>query len=564
MIRKLLIRLSTLFIILIVFQDVNAEGTKQLRPDSTVNGSVQILARIGSGKDFATYGGPEDYRLNVRVCQVGEVVCLGFQKRTNQKFRVFDPNGVLVVNETSLNFPANNSPGRIMSYRQAAAGPNIVNPIGYTPITFTAATTGDYYIEFFKPAADRQDFQDFDLLDITVLRNNVVQIGRLWSKSWLINVKSGSNRFLGEMYVYSNDQIVTKLAFNGIRPYEFNISCNSTGTGKSGNTDEDRKSVYGHSTYPEYKIFLNDPDINCFPNGEYGSITGSPTITGCGNSTCINVNITKPGSITILLDLDGVAGFQEGGRDRMLTKNATAAGIQCVPWDGLDGLGDQVKNKSNISVTVDFINGITHLPLYDAEDNPSGFKVTLVRPTPPSGVVNPAIFWDDSNILYGSALDGAINLTGCTNATGCHRWTGRGVNANMGGATTPSETINSWWYAAKVSRSTGYTYTFFTVDANKLVSGKGTANNDSHCGDGSPYQLNATASGTGSIKWTTTGTGTFTSNTDTSARYTPSVGDIAAGSVKLKIETTAGGPCPADYDSITLSFVKPVVLNEGA
>lgn len=572
MVRSILIKISTLFILLI-FQNIQAEGTKQLRPDSASKGSVQILARVKSGKDFATYGGPEDFRLNVTVCQANEVVCLGFQRRSNTKFRVFDPNGNLVVNETSIDFPyVSTTPGLINTYRQAVLGPNLVNPLGYNPIKFTATVTGDYYIEFLRPETSRNDFQDLDYIDITVLRNNVVQLGRLWSKSWLINTKDEKINnvnyqypFRGKLFVYSTDQIVTRLDFNGVRPFEFNISCNSTGTGKTGFTDEDQKSVYGYSSYPEYKIFLNNPDIACFPDGSYGQINGTPTVTGCGTSSCINVDVTKPGTITVLLNLDGVDGFQDGGKDLKLTKKVTAPGMQCVPWDGKDGLGNMVANKTALNVTADFINGITHLPLYDAEDQPNGFIVTLVRPNPPSGVVNPPIFWDDSKIVYGTAIDGSTNLiNGCTNASGCHRWSGRGNNAIMGGASTPSETINSWWYAAKDSKSTGYTYTFLTVDANKTKAGKGASNNDTHCGDGSAYQLQATSTGTQSIKWTTSGTGTFTNDTDSSGKYTPSAADIAAGSVKLKVVTTAGGICPADADSILLSFVKPVVLNPGA
>lgn len=568
MVRSILIKISTLFILLI-FQNVQAEGTKQLRPtDSTNYGSVQILARVKSGKDFAIYNGPADYRLNVTVCQANEVVCLGFQRRSNTKFRVFDPNGNLVVNETSIDFPyVYNTPGLINSYKQAVVGPNLVDPTGYVPIKFTATVTGDYYIEFFRPEANRSDFQDLDYIDITVLRNNVVQLGRLWSKSWLVNTKDNATRhpFEGQMYIYSNDQIVTKLDFNGIMPFEFNISCNSTGTGKSGLTDEDQKSVYGYSSYPEYKIFLNNPDIACFPDGSYGQINGNPSVSGCGTNSCINVDVTKPGTITVLLDLDGVSGFQDGGKDLKLTKKVAAPGVQCVPWDGKDGLGNVVANKSALNVTADFINGITHLPLYDAEDHPNGFIVTLVRPAPPSGVVNPPIFWDDSKIGYGASVDGSQSLTtGCTSATGCHKWTGRGSNTIMGGATTQSETINTWWYAAKDSKSTGYTYTLLTVDANKNKAGKGASNNDTHCGDGTAYQLQASSSGTTSIKWTTSGTGTFTSDTDSSGKYTPSTADITAGSVKLKVVTTAGGVCPADADSIILSFVKPITLNQGA
>ncbi len=100
------------------------------------------------------------------------------------------------------------------------------------------------------------------------------------------------------------------------------------------------------------------------------------------------------------------------------------------------------------------------------------------------------------------------------------------------------------------------------IDANKSTVGKGAANDDTHCGDGSAYQLKAHVVNASSVKWKTFGTGTFSNINDSSATYTPSAADLTAGSVKLKVETINVHPKIA-YDSMVITFVKPVTLNQG-
>ncbi len=534
-----------------------AEGTKQLRPTATDSTSIQILKGTDSGSDFATYNGPVDYRLNIRVCEVGEVICLGFQKKTKHAFRLIDPTGDSVITTTSLNYASTVDNGYILNYAQAVAGPNIVNAAGYKPILYTATKTGDYHLEFKVTDVLTNPERYIGLFDVTVLRNNVVQDGRLWSKSWLINVQSSSNTINAKMFVYTSDQIVSRLEFNGAKPFEFNISCNSTGVKKTGITDDDRKSVYNNFTYPEFPIFLNDPDIKCFPTGVFGDIVGTPTFSGCGAGSCIYVQVNKAGNIQVLMDLDGVAGFQANGADIILSKTVTAAGLHCVPWDGKDGNGNVVAYNQVLNMKISFLSGLTHLPLYDVEQNPNGFKVFYVRPASPSAQTQIPLFWDDSDITASAGIDTKVNIaTGCVDAAGCHKWTGRGANGN-------EETINTWWAAETKSVGITYNYINVDIDANKLKPGKGASNDDTYCGDGSAYQLNAKVVKATGVKWTSSGTGTFSLDSDTNASYTPSVADINAGSVKLKIASTGNGNCPTVYDSLLLTFTKALVLNQG-
>ena len=107
-------------------------------------------------------------------------------------------------------------------------------------------------------------------------------------------------------------------------------------------------------------------------------------------------------------------------------------------WDGKDGNGVDVTNGTTFLVTTSYLNGLTHLPLYDSEYNLDynpqwqGYTVTLIRPTG----TQPALYWDDGYCGGGS------NFTGCTTPAGCHAW-----GYNVGN----EKTINTWWYAVSTS-----------------------------------------------------------------------------------------------------------------
>ena len=68
--------------------------------------------------------------------------------------------------------------------------------------------------------------------------------------------------------------------------------------------------------------------------------------------------------------------------------------MNCFIWDGLDGLGGTVDTNLSLDVEAGLISGITHLPLYDAENNIGGTTVDLVRPTN----ATLSVFYDDSNL----------------------------------------------------------------------------------------------------------------------------------------------------------------------
>ncbi len=423
----------------------DGEGTKSIMPNGNYYGRLNFEP---SFTNFAMYGCLATERLNIHIANVGEKIYYGFGKvfdanqlqMTDMVYRIKDPNGNIVVAQSAI--PTSGT-GFISSYTQAINGPNNINTAGYAPLSYTATTTGDFYIEFYYnyngSIGDRRELQYFDITVEDVTGSTPIAIdGRVWSQEWQFTVTASPQPnpynypFYGEMYIYSDDSIVTSVDFNGLKPYVFAMSANSTGTANTGNIIQDRKSKAGRHTYPQYKIFLNDPDSIVYPSGILGGFTAPLSFSGCPGNHCINVSTSKSGAIQLLIDLNGIPGYQIGTADILIVQNVSA-GLSCIPWNGIDGLGNPVAAGSVIKFKTTFVGGLTHLPIYDAEYNPNGYKIHLVRPS--NSTTTFSLYWDDSNFPGASSPPSS----GCNNPNGCHVFT------NMFG---DQRTINTWWYAS--------------------------------------------------------------------------------------------------------------------
>ncbi len=491
---------------------LKAEGTKEIMPYDTCLSRINLEPNF---TNFAMYGCTPDERLNIRIANIGEKIYYGFGNifDANQiltydvYYRIKDPNGNIVVSQAAV--PTSGT-GFISSYNKAVTGPNTVSSGGYTPLSYTSTMTGDYYLEFYYYYSNSSgyDRREIEYIDITVTDTSNQRInGRIWSKEWQFTVTASPSPnpydypFYGELYIYSDDSIVTSVDFNGIKPYVFAVSANPTGCTNTGNIIQDRKSRAGKHTYPQYKIFLNDPDTTEFPSGIMGGFSSPTTFHGCPGNYCIDVSVNKTGAIQLLIDLNGIAGYQIGTEDIMMVQNLNS-GTTCIPWNGLDGLGNAVAEGTQIKLVLTYVSGLTHMPIYDAESNPNGYKIGLVRPQSTNTTFN--LFWDDSNFPSYTTPPS----TGCVNPNGCHTF------YNMFG---DGRTINTWWYAA-TNIIDSLEITFSNMELDSLISTNASCPNinDGNIGvfvhgGGIPYSysLNGNPTQTSSF-FSNIGTGNYT------------------------------------------------------
>ncbi|MFN6945439.1 MAG: gliding motility-associated C-terminal domain-containing protein, partial [Cytophagaceae bacterium] len=561
---------------------LRAEGTRELRPTQADHGYMQIHDVVaGVARPFMSYDAPEESRLNIRICNVGERIYMGFRTMDNNVaifFRVKDPNGNLVTlpgmvevvgvpNTYEVPRPVNsdnNTRGFIGNYNRAVEGPRQIvgGGDGYLAIEYISTMVGDYSIEFNpnNPVTLVQAKRLFREFDITVASPaNEPILGRLWSMNWDITLNAQNNRFNATFFIYAKDSIITSVNFNGMRPWGFTISANSTGLFDSGDREADRISRIGNFSRPEYMLFLNEPDPGCFPNGEFGTLTEPTTITGCDpNNRCINIYADKVGDVEILLDLNGIEGFQPDTRDRVIL-GSVVPGHNCITWDSQDGFGDYLPPGNNVQLEVNYYNGLTHLPLYDVEFHEGGYVVQLVRP---NAGVQPLLFWDDRPITAGYEIDGLFNLTGCdSEATGgCHRFGNRGHNnCNP----TCPETINTWWYANVVRDVAEYDIPDIYVNAN-TNNPPGTRHDTTVCANTPPIQLNGGVTGGLTSTGVWSGAGTFVGgNTLLNAQYIPTAGEIAAGTTYVVLTSTENQECPEQRDTMWINITPLPALDAG-
>lgn len=441
-----------------------AEGIEEIRPFSAAKGELNPW---DWGGEFASYNAPTDRQLRVHVANHSvEQIYLGFNSLYNGTtyMRIKNPLGAVVYGPVELKkFGANR--GWIPSYSSAVAGPNKVNPAGYIPFIFNPTMNGDYIIELNPDDPNTKVVRNvrYDLFDITVVDTvaNVEKKGRLWAKLWALTTAAPTFQFWANYYVLREDSVRYKVDYNGIFPHGFGIVSNSRGITNTSNPEYDRQSrafvfTQGNVIYqPEHKLFLNPPDtlIYPYPTGSPSAnapVVASDFITGCiSTGYCINVQANKQGYLRVILDFDSVQGYTPGGPDRVLTHIATT-GLNCVPWDGYDGLGDTAETGL-INISFEYRPSVIHIPIWDAENHPNGYKFYHMTK---GNVENQVpIYWDDRPIGLDFDLDGCLSPF----ADSCRAWSNGNGNERF---------MNSWTsYQTQYDTLFNFTFQFCPPDA---------------------------------------------------------------------------------------------------
>ena len=422
-----------------------AEGTKQFRPASTDVGNLQIN---DMGRPFALESNNDPlHRLYFHISNTSENVYFGFQHigTGTATYRIKDPDGNIVLSRTAVPTSGN---GYINTYDEAIAGPKIsgIPSGGYDPILFEPSSTGDFYIEFTTSLSAPTAYH-FDLFDLTVTdASNTPINGRLWAYAWDLNTRSSNGRYNGNLFIYTDDGYVSEINMNGIQPYGFVVSCNNSGPSDlaEGN-NENRKSVEGNSTRPQYKIFLNNPDPNIYLDGDIPTTIDNLSVIGTpkyGEAIDFTLEMSIGGTVQIVLDIDGTPGYQSGTEDVVIVQQIVA-GKDTIHWDGKDGFGNYVEGGATVLVLSSFATGVTHLPLYDPETHQNGYLVERTRPF--TGTCN--LYWDDSNFSGGTVnIDGSL-----TN--------GHSFGTNFGN----NRTMNTWWNGYELDILNNFEFTIEIV-----------------------------------------------------------------------------------------------------
>ncbi|MBS1743892.1 MAG: tandem-95 repeat protein [Bacteroidetes bacterium] len=411
-----------------------AEGTKEVSPTST-----QIASLYYSPTNYGSYFNcPVDNRINFVISDhTTENLYFGFRWVTrgsttlvnNMYYRILNAAGVVVAGPTLC--PTAGA-GLITTYNRAVAGPNIAGstPAGYTPIFFDPAANDTYYIELYRSnnggvsqnvtTSAIAPFFDFTVATTTGVR----YAGRVFAKKWGFVAGNPADDYAGattddvspSFYTYTADSTVANVVFDRFNPLAFNVAFNSYGVDPA-QTDFEigRRSVYSANNpnlSGSFNTFLNVPDNVVFPTSATPTPpTGTGNMYGCPGFYYIPYTTYAPGDIKVLLDLNGVPGYQVNTADLYLYAYNVPVGINTITWNGFDGLGNQVATNASINIRLTTLRGRVNMPLYDPEYNLYGFTLNTVLPAP---VLNLKMFWDDS--FLGVITGQGSNLNNSTGA----------------------------------------------------------------------------------------------------------------------------------------------------
>ncbi|WP_378188314.1 gliding motility-associated C-terminal domain-containing protein [Aquimarina sp. W85] len=501
--------LFLLFILFISAHTSYADGTKQVMPDPN-NGVAILINDNGLGGPFLN--APAYQRIYFRIDDFSnEQFYFGFQPRERggiglsaiTYYVIKDPSGNIVSGPTLVDSSSN---GFINDYDEAIAGPNIggATPGGYNPEIFDPSgvgVNGDYYIEIYKSedggvtrSLTGNDlmltFFDFTISDTL---NNQID-GRVFCQKWSFITYdpatfTGSINFdfKGSFHAYTDDGAIIKVEFQpGFRPFGYQLAMNKYGVVNDDDAVNDflttRRSItYGTDPQPTlaggYPVFITAPDQNVF----VPTTTTAPSLIGgvygCPGQYYVPFYLNEAGDVSILLNFNGVSGYQSGTEDVVLEAYELTQGNHVISWNGIDGLGNPVAGDTSTEVTLTNYRGRTNLPMNDAELNNNGLSISGVAPL----VGNLEIRWDDSGITtFGAICDNEVvnqsnNLTtGGINRSGLldgilgpsHAWNGSNPNTTVPATAGISEgdntenlcddygntrVINSWFYGDQAS-----------------------------------------------------------------------------------------------------------------
>ena len=413
---------------------IDAEGTRQVMPSAT-NGTGLIVSTTASfplGNVGSYLGAPNDDRIKIYIKDFStEVLYYGFNWETlspatpintysDVYMNIYDPTGALV---TTVHLPGAAAAGFISSYTSAIAGPKIAGiPLGgYNPLSFTPTMNGDYYVSFYRSSDGGVthiaggESMLAKWFDLTVAASGRPVTGRVHCNEWALSVYNPAKSDVQDpqsptnaaFFGYTPDSVTVKVSFpsTGFMPLSYIVAFNSFGVINGGNWLVDRNSINLPNLVAPYltggfDVFLNAPDASVYPACVIPNppVLLAPVISGCPPGP-YNIRFEAPqaGDYYMLLDLNGVPGFQNNTADRFIELVNQSPGVISYLWDGKDGLGNVVPANTTFPIIFSYRKGRINIPFYDVELNVQGFRVDGVSP---AGAVTPnaTLYWNDTQL----------------------------------------------------------------------------------------------------------------------------------------------------------------------
>jgi gliding motility-associated-like protein len=276
------------------------------------------------------------------------------------------------------------------------------------------------------------------------------------------------------------------------------------------------------------------------------------TVTGTGGCTALAmVTITQPDPLNaVLISQSNIS--CKGGANGSIVVGATG------------GAAPYVFTSTGGTVSGNTISGLAASPtpytltVTDANHCTANLNITI---TEPANALSAAITSSSNVICYGSATGSATVTASNGTAPFTYLWSNGSTDQTAAG-------LIAGTYSVTVTDKNGCSVTLSNAVMITQPAGTVTVNagpDMTICSSSAMVSLTGTsASNALSYLWTTSGTGTFTNPTSlTSANYTPSQADIAAGLVQLTLTAKSTGNCETVSDFRVLNIWPPPLSDAG-
>ena len=492
---QLILPSALVFCLVFSLSNLYAEGTAQLSPTPADSAMLHTNASgFGNFASFTSLGTTS--ALNVEIKDfTTEKLYIGLSAEADDfgnlnssyTFRIVDSVGNVVHGPFTIGTLNDNAD----TWLEAASGPDILNASGYSTNTslfpysvFMPAYNGTFTLQFDDGAPN--NIANILFYDFTVVANmTTVMPGRLWSRNWAIRTPpinpnqlpecQFDRPFNGVFYSYTMDGFVSRIEFDssGFQGLSFTVSFGDRGPGNTGDVIEDRRSVNdanATANNADHMVFLSEPDTMLFPSNidQCGSVALISVSCEAIDSFCINVGVTQPGQVEVILDFNNNGIYDFDTTDVLIAMILPDPDTICLPWDGLKGDGTPIEFGEEVPTVIRYSQGVQHYAAFDVEFLKNGFCVQTVRPIC-AGIATDLLYWDDSEITddvvtvtidEGDPGTGQpkVQLNGCEcQQDSCRTWTTFQIGdpPSMNCTGTPfgygeNATLNTWWYASTI------------------------------------------------------------------------------------------------------------------
>lgn len=433
------------------------------RPIDAAPGALNPVAAFREGRELIVYA-PDTPRCADDAACVAPAQC-------------FDPQGAAYANvegrgECGRAYAISREAGRCT----AAGDPNFIE--------IEASDPGVYRLDF---AGEPETLTGsgvttrFFLADVRDAQNAPLPPGRVFSRQWLLNAHgfaNGTNATFYALVEHAPGQgVIYAVRFADLRGFRYSVLANRRGLvdfpdrswcmfgappdcGFFGMAEGQR----AQSVYPLY--LAPPPELTPPPTAaisdvifedEAGSATLSPNGDGAQDAGTFSFTVDQPGIWRVIID-GNQDGIFDGSVDPVISGRVASAGerIETV-WDGTDAAGDPLA-PGDYAFRIAHTIGEMHLPMFDIEDNQTGFVIERVegerrRPTP--------MFWNDTAVRDADALleDDAIEVLPDGSRLGApiqrRRWVQpQAPDPDTGRMVDLSLVFDTWTHAAQVTVET--------------------------------------------------------------------------------------------------------------